>query len=655
MAGKEGPSVDRQGNPYNYIVVIDAGSKGSRAHLYRSSLFMEKLGSSTKRGHGDDDDDDSDDDDDDDDEKSHEKHKSKHKSKDKKKKKPSSWSEKPSDKLKAKHYPRVEFIHRKKVKPGIATFVDNPKKLGSKYIGKLLAGVEKYIPKDQRARTPVFLHATGGMRLLKPEDQTKILTTICEYVQQHSNLYLPDCATHINTISGETEGLYSWIGLNYKYGVFDTKSKDSSTYGALDMGGVSSQIAFEPSNISAEDGYLFKVQLNYASPDDTEKLNYRVFSESFLGGMNQAHIKYDEFLIQQNNLVDPCLPDGFIKTVDGRDGLRVDVKGSSNFKECIKSVYSVLDGISADKYCNQTDASSAASCLLSDNFPDMDFNVKKLIGINEFYSNLKEFLNYRDCYERAERYCSLSYTELLSENGHIEDDDEIRQTSEICFKSSWIINVLHQGVGFPRYGIDEPMPEESVNLKPDDFAILDNFSWTLGRAVLYSFQEAADGYAFTNNSRAAIGYYEPSSKVFVHGGEKLGIPSRAEYIAGLSDLRFNDDYTDDDDHDENDWDDVLVEHRWWGSLLILLILFIIAYLMMGRAKRQSALERTRRFFGGLFTRRGANTCYYSVQDSLDVEDLEMQTTRSPEDEGLEEFPGTNSGNKRADDDDFEIE
>ncbi|ODV74183.1 uncharacterized protein CYBJADRAFT_172168 [Cyberlindnera jadinii NRRL Y-1542] len=199
------------------------------------------------------------------------------------------------------------------------------------------------------------------------------------------------------------------------------------------------------------------------------------------------------------------------------------------------------------------------------------------------------------------------------------------------------------------------MPEESVNLKPDDFAILDNFSWTLGRAVLYSFQEAADGYAFTNNSRAAIGYYEPSSKVFVHGGEKLGIPSRAEYIAGLSDLRFNDDYTDDDDHDENDWDDVLVEHRWWGSLLILLILFIIAYLMMGRAKRQSALERARRFFGGLFTRRGANTRYYSVQDSLDVEDLEMQTTRSPEDEGLEEFPGTNSGNKRADDDDFEIE
>jgi Golgi nucleoside diphosphatase len=623
--GKEGVSVDGYGNPYNYIVVIDAGSKGTRAHLYRATTYGSSQSQNLKTA----DDEDSDDGNDGDEVES-------------KSTALSTWSVN-TDSIKSVKYPLVQFIHRKKVKPGIANFVDSPRKLGKKYIGKLLSGVEKYIPEDQRPRTPVFLHATGGMRQLKPEDQSTILDEICQYIQRNTDFFLPDCATHINTISGEIEGLYSWIGLNYKFGVFDHTLENNSTYGALDMGGVSSQIAFEPSNIDANDEYFFRVQLNYLDPDDSLKFHYKVFSESFLGGMNQAHIKYDEKLIKQNDLVDPCLPDGYIKTMTSREGIKVDVKGSSDFRQCLNSLYSILDEISVDKYCNHTDATSAASCLLSDNFPKMDFNVKKLIGINDFYSNLKEFLNYKDCYEKAEKICSLSYTDLLQEKELLEGND-IEKTSEVCFKSSWIINILHQGIGFPRYGIDEVSTEDSQSVKVDDFAILDGFSWTLGRAVLYSFYEAASQM---HNGSTMIGYYEPSSKVFVCGGEQKGIPQRPSYITEYYNESHDDDEKDHDDdtedHDDDDWDDVLQEHRWWGSLLFLFILLIVVYLLMGRAKRQSISDAVRRIIGS-----GIRSNYYSVNESPEVEDLEMQSTSHSQGDEVEE-------NQTRKKDSFEIE
>lgn len=612
---KKGASVDDQGNAYNYIVVIDAGSKGTRAHVYRAKAYglpsrrtdHNDQGSAQENG---DDTDDTDDEEDD--------HKILR-----------DWKEKTSN-VGTANYPIVEFIHRKKMKPGIAAFADNPKKLGKKYFGKLLSSVEKYIPKDQISRTPIFLHATGGMRLLMPEYQSNILNTICSYIQDNSDFFLPDCATHINSISGETEGLYSWIGLNYKFGVLDHTLESSSTYGALDMGGVSSQIAFEPSNVDLNDDYFFKVQLNYMDPQDTSKFHYKVFSESFLGGINQAHEKYDEYLIKQDNLVDPCLPQGYIKTVKRPDGIRVDVKGSSDFKRCLQSLYAVLDEISVDKYCNTTDATSAASCLLSDNFPKMDFNMKKFIGINEIYSNLKEFMNYKDSYEQAEKLCSSSYTDLLQQKELVQDEDEedIKQTSELCFKASWIINILHQGVGFPRYGIDEEMPTDSFSSlasHADDFAILDGFSWTLGRAVLYAYTEAA--MTMANESDVQIGYYEPSSKVFIYGAEQRGISTRPSYIEDYfnsgDDIDKHQDKNHNDKDNDADWDDVFEEHRWWGSLVFLIILLVSGYLLMGRSKRQSIKDAFMRVVGQRFT-----STYYSVNDSMEIEDLEMQTGES---------------------------
>jgi Golgi nucleoside diphosphatase len=647
---QELPSVDSEGNPYNYIVVIDAGSKGSRAHLYRTKHFGDAIETGKElptdsKGNGEHvDDSDSDSDSDDEDDYESEKKKGGKVVRD--------WKAK-SETLKSSStpltYPEIELIKHKKVKPGIASFVQHPKKLGKKYIGKLLDSILKSVPQDQIERTPIFLHATGGTRLLKPDEQDIILNYICEYIQDKSDLFLPDCKSHINTISGETEGLYSWIGLNYKYGILDSQSNDNSTLGMLDMGGVSSQIAFEPENFDNEK-VLIKLNLNYLNEQDS--LQYHVFSRSLLSGMHQAHTKYDESLIAKNDNVDPCLPLDYIKTVEGKDGKKVDIEGGGNFENCLNSLYDLLLEVSTDKSCNQSDIHYASSCLLSDELPKMDFNVSKFIGVNGFYSNLKQFVNYQEFYRSTKKICESSYTQLL-ENKQFKD--EIEKSSEICFKSSWIIDVLHQGVNFPRYGIDEVDSSKDIASNDETFGILDEYSWTLGRAVLYSYFETAQ-FLNGNVTVPQIGYYEPSSKMFHYGGEIPGVPPRPEYVrgSGKSYKTIDNDEDNDEEHDD-DWDDVLEDHRLWGSLFMLIIFMMIAYLLLGKVRRQAMKDSIRRFwqqkFGGNY--RPVTIDNNSLDDELELGEFDIDLDNIDRDDRSRNISENQRG-KNKNSDSFEL-
>lgn len=44
---------------------------------------------------------------------------------------------------------------------------------------------------------------------------------VCSVLKNDSDFFVPDCASHINIIDGETEGLYGWLALNYLKDMFD--------------------------------------------------------------------------------------------------------------------------------------------------------------------------------------------------------------------------------------------------------------------------------------------------------------------------------------------------------------------------------------------------------------------------------------------------
>ena len=133
------------------------------------------------------------------------------------------------------------------------------------------------------------------MRLLSPEKQAEILLETCRFLITHSNFKIEDasavgpCGSSVRIITGEEEGLFGWIAVNYLMDGFTGSSQDRTTYGFLDMGGASTQIAFEPgpeSQKEANSNSLIDVRLRLLGG---QEIHHRVFVTTWLGyGTNQA-------------------------------------------------------------------------------------------------------------------------------------------------------------------------------------------------------------------------------------------------------------------------------------------------------------------------------------------------------------------------------
>ena len=282
----------------------------------------------------------------------------------------------------------------KKIRPGVSTFGDNPEDVGPEHLKKLLEHARDVVPASKQRDTPIFLMATAGMRLLPAAKQRAVLDQICTYFRAESQFSLPDCDSHIQVIPGSTEGLYGWIAANYLLGGFDDPQghlhgKDHHTYGFLDMGGASAQIAFAPNATEAEkhSNDLKLVRMRNANGTPAE---YKVFVTTWLGfGVNQVHQKYVEALAYSKGVVkgllpDPCLPKGITTNPDG-DILRPDqidekktpLVGTGNFTECLDRTLPLLN---KDKPCEDE------PCLLDGvHVPAIDFDVNHFVGVSEYW------------------------------------------------------------------------------------------------------------------------------------------------------------------------------------------------------------------------------------------------------------------------------
>jgi Golgi nucleoside diphosphatase len=146
-----------------------------------------------------------------------------------------------------------------KVEPGISTFGGKPNEVGPTYLQRLLDFALGVVPPAAHRSTPIFLYATAGVRLLAEDERRQLLDHTCHYIKQNAPFIVGLCEDHVNVISGEMEGIYGWLAVNYLLKGFtkqqapselDSNGHDGAgsggTFGFLDMGGASAQIAFEP-------------------------------------------------------------------------------------------------------------------------------------------------------------------------------------------------------------------------------------------------------------------------------------------------------------------------------------------------------------------------------------------------------------------------
>ncbi|CAG5921623.1 unnamed protein product [Menidia menidia] len=399
--------------------------------------------------------------------------------------------------------------HRKpvvmKIKPGLSELAKTPEK-ASDYIYPLLSFAALHIPKNKHQETPLYILCTAGMRILPESQQEALLEDLRTDIPVHFNFLFSD--SHVEVISGKQEGVYAWIGINFVLGRFNHVHNDGDgvvevnvpggdqqeallrkrTAGVLDMGGVSTQIAYEvPKTEEVAKNLLAEFNLG-CDAHRTEHV-YRVYVSTFLGfGGNAARQRYEESLIREtvsrnkllgqhvgelaeSPILDPCLPTDLQDEI-GPSTKRLYLRGSGDFDQCRQILQPFLN--------RTNDTHTSLSGIYQ---PAIDYGNSQFYGFSEFYYCTEDVLRMGGDYnaskytQAAKGYCATQWKTLKErfDSGLYASHADLHRLKYQCFKSAWMYEVLHSGFSFPT---------NYKNLKTALLVYDKEVQWTLG-AILY--------------------------------------------------------------------------------------------------------------------------------------------------------------------------
>jgi Golgi nucleoside diphosphatase len=132
----------------------------------------------------------------------------------------------------------------KQLKPGVSSFAGQPHK-AAESIQPLLDEAIAAVPAELHGTTPIALYATAGLRLLPVEGQSDaILEELRDTLAASPFLFDPK---NVAITQGKLEGVFAWTTVNFLLGNLDGHAAGrSETAGIIDLGGGSTQIVFEP-------------------------------------------------------------------------------------------------------------------------------------------------------------------------------------------------------------------------------------------------------------------------------------------------------------------------------------------------------------------------------------------------------------------------
>lgn len=303
----------------NYVVIIDAGSTGSRVHVYEfnnSALGQQKS--------------------------------------------PNSYTSTINS------IPIPQLIHEtfELTRPGLSykDYVLDFEQ-GAQSLDPLLRTALQVVPRHLQPFTPLSVKATAGLRLIGDETSSKYMA----YIKEHLINNYPFNIRDVGIMAGKEEGVFAWLTTNYLLGNLDrqedqagqeqqvhNKNKTSqpqknlkNTAAVFDLGGASTQIVFEPNPEVYPDNVLAKlVHAGYGDHIYDLVLgdyHYRLYQNSYLGyGLMEARKKihrtlfarYLEVALKNKNegsdsvkkfilskdkltkLQNPCISTGMKRTVE---------------------------------------------------------------------------------------------------------------------------------------------------------------------------------------------------------------------------------------------------------------------------------------------------------------------------------------------------
>ena len=401
-------------NEERYVLVIDAGSSGSRVHLYKW-----KWPTLPKNVN-------------------------------------------PSDLPYSQRLPLIAEVMvpdslPKKTSPGLSSFEVLPfAEISSKldaYVTPLFDEVARHIPASVRSTIPVYFYATAGMRLVAESAKQNIMSKICDHIKSKGYSNLRECKT-VRVISGADEGIFGWLAANYL--LRKITQEDGATAAFLDMGGASAQIAFELEDYSPSSSSENVTVIPFHTVDG-ESFEKFVFSTTFLGfGANEARERYLDYLVKTQytigavpskdveiTLSDPCTPKSLNAKEISDDGHKVAVSGSGNYDECLKTIKNILE---KEKGCTKS------PCMFNGVHKPVDIaTLNELVGVSEYWYSTNAFesaekYSFKDFERKTKEFCNKSWDEAKTMYPH---EEESRKQVQ-CFKSVWMMTMLYDGFELPK-------------------------------------------------------------------------------------------------------------------------------------------------------------------------------------------------------------
>ena len=331
---------------------------------------------------------------------------------------------------------------------------------------------------DSFGEYPIYLKATAGMRMLNSTDRARVINACRDILSNSTNTKFLFHKEHARVISGEEEAIYGWAGANFVLGSLLKSSEGTGvvmnpdlTYGTLEIGGASSQIAFYQSDEDIMSN-LFKLQIGQGK-------HWNVYAHSYLYfGINEAWNRMGAYVttVGSGNTIpskaqNPCLAGGmstpFESTIyfnEGYETFQIDSNGNKqsyqtklvnesptgNYDECSAVVTNLIH----KKYNTWCKFAHSGDCSFNDVYqpklPSQSESFGEFLALSEYYDvftflNIPNRSSLQTLQNATQHLCSMTGEELkVFNNGRLGSDDLLK----MCFNSAFAFQLLYTGFGF---------------------------------------------------------------------------------------------------------------------------------------------------------------------------------------------------------------
>ncbi|KAH8664071.1 nucleoside phosphatase family-domain-containing protein [Xylariales sp. PMI_506] len=367
---------------------------------------------------------------------------------------------------------KEEFKMTEKSVGGLSKYKDDPI-AAAKTLDDLMAVAMETVPDKLKGCSPVAVKATAGLRMIGAEASEKILEAVRNHLEK--DYPFPVVSKEENGVAimdGSDEGVYAWITTNYLLGKIGGPDQ-SPTAAIFDLGGGSTQIVFQPTFPGLPSGGMPE---KMAEGDHKYKLafggrDFELYQHSHLGyglmaARNSIHLALLEDIAKEKTgtewlkkpIINPCINAGQsdLITVDlGNDSALGSGKVQLNMTGPSNPAPAQCRNL-AERILNKDASCSLAPCSFNGiHQPSLakTFAKEDVYVFSFFYDRLKplgmpDSFTLRELHDLTNTVCSgeKSWDLFASIPGAL---DELRDRGESCLDLSFMIGLLHTGYDMP--------------------------------------------------------------------------------------------------------------------------------------------------------------------------------------------------------------